>query len=149
MVLKFYKYSEYRNPLLLFNDNSSNLKSLGLWLCGFKSRPGTGEQKYRIIKAISSNVNRREAVFVSEIRTAPAFFLSCYPLYPWIAACLEPAGLRNTTHKKPNAAARIQPKTQETLTPIRPGRIKLWLITKRPMRVVPERSNWIAARSLG
>jgi hypothetical protein len=30
-----------------------------------------------------------------------------------------------------------------------PGRIKLWLITKRPIWVVPERSNWIAARSLG
>ncbi len=38
---------------------------------------------------------------------------------------------------------------QEVETPIRPGQMKLWLITYFPMRVVPERSNWIAARSLG
>ncbi|MCC7892771.1 hypothetical protein INQ68_26295, partial [Escherichia coli] len=35
----------------------------------------------------------------------------------------------------------ILPKTHDTLTPINPGRIKLWLMTKRPMWVVPERSN--------
>ena len=36
---------------------------------------------------------------------------------------------------------------QDVVTPIRPGRMKLWLITYLPMRVVPERSNWIVARS--
>jgi hypothetical protein len=44
-------------------------------------------------------------------------------------------------YKNPYIAAKIQPKTHDTLTPINPGRIKLWLMTKRPMWVVPERSN--------
>lgn len=44
-------------------------------------------------------------------------------------------------YRNPYMAAKIQPNTQETLTPIKPGRIKLWLMTKRPMWVVPERSN--------
>ena len=34
-------------------------------------------------------------------------------------------------------------------TPMRPGRMNEWLITKRPMWVVPERSNCRAARSDG
>jgi CheY-like chemotaxis protein len=41
------------------------------------------------------------------------------------------------------------PTTQEVETPIRPGKMQLWLITYFPMRVLPERSNGIAARSLG
>ena len=53
------------------------------------------------------------------------------------------------SYRKPYIAANTQPNTQETPTPMSPGRIKLWLITKRPIWVVPERSNWIAARSLG
>lgn len=37
----------------------------------------------------------------------------------------------------------------ETLTPIRPGIMKLWLSRYLPMRVVPVRSKFMAARSLG
>ena len=41
-----------------------------------------------------------------------------------------------------------QPTAQPVLTPISPGTMKLWLITNLPMRVVPERSNPMQARSL-
>ncbi len=41
------------------------------------------------------------------------------------------------------------PRAQELLTPISPGMMKLWLMMNLPMRVVPERSKPIQARSLG
>ena len=50
---------------------------------------------------------------------------------------------------RPRPAASSQPATQDDDTPISPGKMKLWLITYLPILVVPERSNWMVARSLG
>nr|DAL44453.1 MAG TPA_asm: hypothetical protein [Caudoviricetes sp.] len=38
--LNFYHVRILKVNLLIYIINKVNLKSLGLWLCGFKSRPG-------------------------------------------------------------------------------------------------------------
>ena len=51
-------------------------------------------------------------------------------------------------HAHMNVFTSNQPTMQPTPTPIRPGMMKLWLMTNLPMRVVPERSKPMQARSL-
>lgn len=62
---------------------------------------------------------------------------------------IQQDSIKSSNYKYPNIPVKIYPKIQDVITPINPGRMKLWLITNLPMWVVPERSNWIAAKSLG
>ena len=43
----------------------------------------------------------------------------------------------------------MKPATQAVNTPVRPGSMKLWFSTKRPIFVVPERSKPMQERSYG
>jgi hypothetical protein len=54
--------------------DTRDLKSLGLWLCGFKSRPGYQENKLRIIKAICSNVVTAERRFFCVLNLRSDYF---------------------------------------------------------------------------
>ena len=54
---------------------------------------------------------------------------------------IQQDSIKSSNYKYPNIPVKIYPKIQDVITPINPGRMKLWLITNLPMFVVQERSN--------